>query len=161
MVPVPYLSAPRVPVGMPRPTENLPSTNRDIQAGPSDAHEYPTKLSAKSNSSPTQLPPHTLSEFREREGRDTRKRKLQDLWQTLPRSRYPWPNYPTDSKYGSLDTLTLERAESLKARYDEELVGRCGGHPSESRSIGWRAFKDYAEAKESGMDVIFLGDHLC
>ncbi|TFK75844.1 mitochondrial carrier [Pluteus cervinus] len=96
--------------------------------------------------------PHSLAEFREREGRDNRKRKLHALWQSLP----PAPNKhlaAPDAKPTS--SLTQETAESLQARYDDELVGRCGGRDSVSRGIRWKEFKEYAEAKETELWTIF------
>lgn len=44
--------------------------------------------------------------------------------------------------------VTVEKAESLKAMYDEELLGHCSGDLPDR--IGWKEFKEYAEAKEVG-----------
>jgi hypothetical protein len=53
--------------------------------------------------------------------------------------------------------LTPERAEALKTTYEDELLEHCGGHTSTAGDqIGWKAFKQYALAKEVGRCIQFL-----
>ncbi|KAF8165282.1 mitochondrial carrier [Crassisporium funariophilum] len=101
--------------------------------------------------------PHSLAEFREAEGRDNRKRRLIQLWKSLPevvQSNVPH-KHPIDDGTGG--HITLEKAESLKAMYDHELLLHCKIPASGSRPphIGWREFKNYAEAKEVELWHIF------
>jgi solute carrier family 25 phosphate transporter 23/24/25/41 len=73
------------------------------------------------------------------------------------------PTYSDRAKRGGsgspavADKLTPEEAESLKAMYDEELLGHCGGHVSgvHPSPVGWKEFKEYAEAKEVGELGVF------
>ncbi|KAF5388157.1 hypothetical protein D9615_000463 [Tricholomella constricta] len=103
--------------------------------------------------------PHTLQAFRDSEGRENRKRRLQELWRRLPqrtpRNREKEEKHRSDT--GTDDRLTHEKAEALQAVYDEELLDHCGAHPSGSRppEIPWRQFKEYAEAKEVELWSIF------
>ncbi|KAF9009005.1 mitochondrial carrier domain-containing protein [Cyathus striatus] len=92
-----------------------------------------------------QLQSHTLSQFREAEGKENRRRKLHDLWLRL------------QAEYSSNDKqLTTEKAMSLNAMYDDELRGRCNSHTSGSqRHIGWQEFKEYAKSKEVELWHIF------
>jgi hypothetical protein len=53
------------------------------------------------------------------------------------------------------DRLTREKAEGLKMLYDRELLGHCG-HSSDLSQIGWKEFKEYAEAKEIGEPIWIL-----
>jgi len=96
--------------------------------------------------------PHSLEEFREAEGRDNRKQKLTELWQSLPELLHPSKKFSKDGKPGG---LTQEQALSLKAMYDSELLLRCATPTSSSRPphIGWREFKEYSLAKEAGMTL--------
>jgi len=133
--------------------------NQMDSIGSSKSHEQP-KLA---HSEPTHIPrvrseplhwshPHSLSEFRKAEGRDNRKRRLHELWRNLPLSVGA-----SSQRTEFTDTrgpLTLKEAESLKAIYDDELLCRC---MSESQShIGWKEFKEYAEAKETGKFIFHV-----
>ncbi len=118
-------------------------------ADPSNPHkplDIPTRTSPQS--------PHSLAEFREHEGRENRKQKLENLWKSLPAPTSKRHPAYTDAQPVSL--LTQERAQSLKERYDDELVGRCAGPSAVSRSIEWKEFKQYAEAKETGVALSWL-----
>lgn len=94
--------------------------------------------------------PHTLQEFRESEGRENRKRRLQVLWKRLTISPHHDHDFHMNSSdIADTDKLTQENAESLKMMYDNELLGHCG-HSATLSQIGWKEFKEYAEAKEIG-----------
>ncbi|KAJ7283581.1 mitochondrial carrier [Mycena rebaudengoi] len=135
----------------------------DIQSGreifdgsDSGTEERPFIPRLRSDSLP-QRPPRSLSEFREAEGRDNRKRRLQQLWKQLPTlqriSGRPSPDATADSA-----GLTPEAAQRLVAMYDAELLRKCGGHSSSTspmRGIGWKQFREYAEAKETELWYIF------
>ncbi|KAK7470582.1 hypothetical protein VKT23_002006 [Stygiomarasmius scandens] len=102
-----------------------------------------------------QIPPQSLAEFREREGRANRKRRLYALWQHICRDGYLSHEHRKanleDQKVGS---LTPDGAEKLRAAYEDELLGRCGAQSSR-KQIGWTEFKNYAEAKETELWNIF------
>ncbi|KAG2013565.1 mitochondrial carrier protein RIM2 [Coprinopsis cinerea AmutBmut pab1-1] len=105
--------------------------------------------------------PHTLSEFQQQEGKENRKRRLHDLWQTLARPPSPNPSTQTPSLHDAHNhPITPENARSAKAVYDDELVGRCKGDPSSSRPtpISWEEFQSYADAKEAELWHIFHDD---
>lgn len=93
--------------------------------------------------------PHTLQEFRDSEGRENRRHRLQMLWKHLS---IPPPQSASASASDTVDTdrLTRENAESLKMMYDSELLGHCGHSTSTLSRIGWKEFKEYAKAKEVG-----------
>ena len=103
--------------------------------------------------------PHSLEEFREAEGRENRKRRLYELWKSLPQVLEP---SKTPTKRPDDVDITAEKAEALKAMYDSELLLHCSTHPTGSRPphIGWKEFKDYAHAKEVGMfrDILPIPD---
>lgn len=104
--------------------------------------------------------PHTLQEFRDSEGKENRKRRLTVLWKLLsipPRHDHEIHMSPHDT--ADTDRLTREQAESLKMMYDNELLVHCGHSPALSQ-IGWREFKEYAEAKEVGQPSRILSPRL-
>ena len=93
--------------------------------------------------------PHTLNEFRDLEGRENRKCRLRMLWKRLSMPPHGHEPHMSASDTVDTDTLTRENAESLKTMYDSELLGHCGSSSALSQ-IGWKEFKEYAEAKEVG-----------
>lgn len=104
---------------------------------------------------PLDLPLHpplrTLQEFRDSEGRANRKCRLQELWKRLPKP--PPSDHETLVNHATnKEGLSYKKAEMLRSIYDNELMCHCGVHTSSShpRHIGWKAFKEYAEAKEVG-----------
>ena len=101
--------------------------------------------------------PRTLSEFRQQEGRDNRKRRLQALWRHIVERGYHFDSDPNTSRTRKATDET-NKAEELRAAYEHELLGRVCRHDSSSslanREIGWKEFKDYAEAKEVGMSTL-------
>lgn len=117
----------------------------------------------RSDPTPSRSTPHTLEAFRESEGRESRKRRLQALWQclshrTLRSSDNAVETHSEDD--GTNVRLTHAEARRLRTIYDEELWGCCGApQPSSSRpslrEIPWRQFKEYAEAKEVELWSIF------
>lgn len=106
--------------------------------------------------SDSQVQPHSLEAFREAEGRHNRERKLLQIWKSLPDVFHSSKKSSTNEDDSS---LTPEKAESLKAMYDSELLDHCSTPASGSRPsrIGWREFKNYSEAKEIGEFLLFLG----
>jgi solute carrier family 25 (mitochondrial phosphate transporter), member 23/24/25/41 len=102
-------------------------------------------------SSNHQIAPRSLAEFREQEGRANRKRRLYALWQHICRDGYlSQEQHPRGSVEGTVNSLTPDKAEKLRAAYEDELLGRCGAQSSR-KQIGWTEFRNYAEAKETGM----------
>jgi solute carrier family 25 phosphate transporter 23/24/25/41 len=104
--------------------------------------------------------PHSLAEFREAEGRENRKRRLTQLWKSLPEVLQN--TKIKSSTQGESSRLTPEKAQSLKAMYNNELLQHCAIPPSGTRPphIGWREFKSYAEAKEVGESCLWLKCHI-
>jgi len=101
-----------------------------------------------------QSPPQSLAEYREIEGRDRRKRRLLRIWQSPPHILIQSPMPHTAwVENGNGCQITFEKAESLKAMYDRELLLLCkipASASSREPHVGWKEFKMYAEAKEAG-----------
>ncbi|RXW24666.1 hypothetical protein EST38_g1129 [Candolleomyces aberdarensis] len=132
-----------------------PSQQKD---GRRDSVMHPNGPSTRQN--PGDPQPHTLADFRRAEGRDERKRRLQELWANLSQQQQqPHSEHQAehDGEHHHDQVLTPEKAKSLKNMYDSELVGRCKEDPSSSRPsrITWDEFKKYAEAKEVELWHIF------
>lgn len=135
-------------------TRNTPSGREIYEASLSGTYSRPYIPRLRSDK-PIRPPPHTLSDFREGEGRENRKRRLQELWKRLPNRALGSPRREANADTPGLrdsDGLTPEKAESLKAMYDDELFGRCEEDTLEPGTghIDWKKFKEYAEAKEVG-----------
>ena len=100
-----------------------------------------------------QPPPQTLAEYHQIEGRDHRKRRLRQIWHSLPDILKQSP-IPHDASVENGDDLHMpfENVKSFKAIYDHELLLLCKipALGSQEPHISWREFKVYAEAKESG-----------
>ncbi|KAF9464486.1 mitochondrial carrier domain-containing protein [Collybia nuda] len=139
--------------------EDTSSGRKIYEASLSGAQDRPPIPRLRSDPPPYHPLPHTLHEFREAEGRENRKGRLQELWKRLPipAHRALAVQLPRTNNSDDIDELTVEKAETLKAMYDEELLGHCGGHDSGSQpgQIGWKEFKVYAEAKEVELWSIF------
>ncbi|CAA7259826.1 unnamed protein product [Cyclocybe aegerita] len=106
---------------------------------------------------PPVIQPHSLEEFREAEGKEYRKRRLMHLWKSLPEVLNVPRNHPLQ-RTSNVDQLTMEKAESLQAMYDSELLRHCttpGASGSRPPHIGWKEFKEYAAAKEVELWHIF------
>lgn len=101
----------------------------------------------------------SLAEFREAEGREHRKRRLRELWRRLPQYglRHDAAAKPGQVVVVDYVGLTPEKADELQTTYEAELLRRCGGYSSGSPSgnVGWKAFVQYAEAKEEELWSIF------
>ena len=103
--------------------------------------------------------PQTLEEFREQEGKEYRKRRLHAVWHHICES-----GYLTGSHHKTRKDPDLERAEKLRAEYENELLGRCVKRGSTSighstrKPLDWNEFKAYAEAKEAGAQRV---ERLC
>lgn len=97
---------------------------------------------------------HSLEEFRKSEGRENRKRRLQALWIRLPPLPQPTGYTSNASVPKPLEPkgLTYEKAESIRAMYDDELLVRCRGS-KERGKVKWDEFEEYAEAKEVGKSI--------
>lgn len=108
---------------------------------------------------PQQTHPRSLEEFRKSEGRENRKRRLQALWNRLPPLPQPRGCTSNDSAPKPLGPggLTYEKAESIRAMYDDELLVRCRGSKDRSgtQRVKWDEFKEYAQAKEVELWLVF------
>jgi solute carrier family 25 phosphate transporter 23/24/25/41 len=136
----------------------MPTRREIYEATASGVQDRPFVPHLRSDPPTSQSAPHTLEEFRIREGTAERKRRLREVWDRLPKHGrlVDIHVHETSAAVSASDThhgLTLESATQLKNMYDDELWGRCGGRTSGSstHSIGWKAFEAYAEAKETGM----------
>lgn len=96
--------------------------------------------------------PHSLLQFREQEGKDTRERRLHELWRCLPKTHFQGSEAAATLEISLGELLTPEKAENMRRVYEDELLRRCGGHISSQRSthIPWPDFRNYAETKEAG-----------
>ncbi|KAJ4478192.1 mitochondrial carrier [Lentinula aciculospora] len=129
---------------------------------PSDRHEgtensHPTtqrlNTTERRSDQESQTPSRTLVEFRDREGRTYRKERLHALWQQICNTGY------LSNRVHRADTapnsgITADKVEQLRAAYEAELFGSCGGQSSR-KQIGWTEFKSYALAKEVELWNIF------
>ncbi|KAF9057628.1 mitochondrial carrier domain-containing protein [Panaeolus papilionaceus] len=105
---------------------------------------------------PTHQHPHSLQEFRDSEGRDNRRRRLKALWLSLPEILRPSSPSDTSSDLNP-SRLTFEQAEELQGTYDKELLQLCQRPPTgpNPHHIGWKEFKEFAQAKEVELWHIF------
>lgn len=136
-----------------------PSSREIFEASYSGAQSRPFIPRLRSDPPPYHPLPNNLVEFREQEGQSRREQRLREVWLRLPKRRNHDDaddeeiarKYPV-RKDG---VLTRESAKELEEMYEDELVGRCGGHTSgfRRRSIGWREFREYAAQKEAGMSL--------
>ncbi|KIK94699.1 hypothetical protein PAXRUDRAFT_11892 [Paxillus rubicundulus Ve08.2h10] len=121
------------------------------------AQDRPFIPRLRSDSLPHQPIPHSLLEFRGQEGKEARERRLYDLWKCLPNSAFHGSE--TAATRGILpgEALTPEKAQVMRTIYEDELLGRCGGHISSERPthIRWPEFRSYAEAKEAELWGVF------
>jgi hypothetical protein len=100
-----------------------------------------------------QPPPQTLAEYHKIEGTVNRKRRLRQIWQSLP-DIIKQSAIPLDASVEKEDNrhMSYEKVESFKAMYDLELLLLCKipAVGSQEPHISWREFHLYAEAKEAG-----------
>ncbi|GBE79699.1 Calcium-binding mitochondrial carrier SAL1 [Sparassis crispa] len=138
------------------------SSARDVyEASLSGAQDRP--FLPRLRSDPPINPPicHSLREFRARETPEEKEKRLRKLWRRLPEWNRPRglddeavaTAYPVQEG----GSLTAESAKRLEEMYDDELLGRCGGHTAGflHRNISWRDFEKYADAKEAELWHIF------
>ena len=134
--------------------EQRPSGRAVFEACLSGAQERPLIPRLRSDNVRYGVLPHSLEEFRQAEGYETREKRLHDLWKKIKHRGFHL--HPTDlpgkhihlHEHGS---LTTERAKRLEEAYEFELVQKCGEeNHNGSRALHWREFKRYAEAKEAG-----------
>ncbi|KAF9247285.1 mitochondrial carrier [Melanogaster broomeanus] len=133
-------------------------TGREIyEASFSGAQDRPFIPRLRSDPPPYHPTPHSLDDFREQEGKETRERRLYDIWKHLPNSSFHGSD--TAATRGILhgETLIPEKAEHMRRIYEDELLGRCGRHiPNERPThIQWPDFRKYAEAKEAELWSVF------
>src|SRR5260221_13811379 len=116
----------------------------------SNDKENVTVPADRSHSPADSAQPRTLAEFRGEEGRANRKRRLQEIWKSLPDVLHEPHN--RSQGHGDPGQLTQEKAESLQKMYDRELLNLCSTRPSAGQvpHIGWKKFKEFAEKKEVG-----------
>ena len=133
-----------------------PSRRAVYEASLSGAQDRPFIPRLRSDP-PTYHPlPRTLQEFRELEGRQTRKARLRELWLKLPtldHSSADNDDGPSGDMIGGSASLTPEHARKVQRLYTQELVGTCHHSSHGDLSPGqieWKEFKEYAEAKEAG-----------
>ena len=50
--------------------------------------------------------------------------------------------------------LNPERAEKLRARYEEELMSSCAGNTGKPKEVTFPDFVKYTEAKEAGTSTV-------
>ncbi|KAH8105887.1 mitochondrial carrier [Cristinia sonorae] len=144
-----------------RPAHRHPSGREIFEASHSGAQSRPFIPRLRSDPQPYHPLPHSLVEFRELEGKTRREQRLREVWLKLPKRRNHDDGEDdeiakryTVKKDGA---LTRESARELEKMYEDELVGKCGGHTSgfRRRSIGWREFQEYASHKEAELWRIF------
>ncbi|CAK5262696.1 unnamed protein product [Mycena citricolor] len=97
----------------------------------------------------------TLDGFRELEGRENRKTRLKALWQQL--AALHDSAQCAERRRGDDGGLSPEAAQRRMGAYEKELLRRCDGHSSSlsPMNIGWREFREYAEAKETELWHVF------
>lgn len=101
--------------------------------------------------------PHSLLEFRKQEGEEERERRLYELWKRLPNSSYHGSEVTAPRMFPSGEPFMAQRAEDMRKVYEDELLGKCGGHTTDERPshIRWPEFRRYAETKEAELWSIF------
>lgn len=137
-----------------------PTARETFETSCSGAQARPFIPRLRSDPPPYHPLPKSLVEFREREGREERKKLLRQLWQQLPKPEYYVPNPEKVLSSTDRSSLNPEEAEELRHMYVEELLGTCGRHVSGNTvgPVDWKAFREYAEAKEAGTVIRFHED---
>lgn len=132
--------------------EKHPTSRELYESCLTGAHDRPFIPRLRSDPPPFHLIPHNLLEFRKQEGKEERERHLHELWKHLPNSSYHGSGVAASRTFPAGDPLAAQRAEEMKKVYDDELLGKCGGHITNERPshIRWPEFRRYAETKEAG-----------
>ncbi|THH32885.1 hypothetical protein EUX98_g1280 [Antrodiella citrinella] len=142
-------------------TSRRPSNREIYEASYSGAQNRPFIPRLRSDNYHYHPLPHNLVEFRTQEGESRREQRLRDVWSRLPKKFNH--DDAEDEEIARRNpvkkdgVLTKESAKELEEMYQDELVGRCGGHTSgfRRRSIGWNEFREYAVQKEAELWRIF------
>lgn len=97
----------------------------------------------------------SLADFRESEGRENRKRRLQALWKDISSRGFHQHDAASRAIARAQSTgLTSANAENLRIEYEKELLRNCKTQSPDSSPtsshIGWPEFRQYAERKEVG-----------
>lgn len=146
-------------------------TNRDIfEASFSGAQDRPSIPKLRFDPPSYHPIPHSLLEFREREGKENREQRLHGVWKNLSNSSYHNPDTVVTRPSPSLslpppppprrETSASDKVAGITRKiYDDELFGQCCdvGHPPDRRPthIQWAEFRKYAESKEAELWTIF------
>ncbi|KAF8579310.1 mitochondrial carrier [Ramaria rubella] len=129
-----------------------PHYRRDVFEGSlSGAQTRPFIPKLRSDPAPWHPLPRNLAEYREIEGKEMRQARLRALWRRLPTHRKSSEHIAQELLDQS--NMNPERAECLRAMYEDELMRRCasGG----TASIGWKDFLEYADKKETELWSVF------
>lgn len=123
------------------PTSDARQSNPEDLLNPHDRPLIPY-LRSELIQSPSQ---QSLVEYHKIEDRDNRKRRLLQIWRSLPDILKHDASVKNRNGH-------FEEVESFKAMYDRELLLLCKIPTVGSLEprIGWREFELYAEAKEAG-----------
>lgn len=148
-------------------------TNRDIfEASFSGAQDRPSIPRLRFDPPSYHHIPHSLLEFREREGKEDRERRLYDIWKSLSNSSDHNPDTVV-TRPSSLpsppprrETSTSDKEAGIARKiYEHELFGQCcdAGHPTDRRPthIQWAEFRKYAESKEAGEMLCLIFESFC
>ncbi|KAF8517770.1 mitochondrial carrier [Gautieria morchelliformis] len=133
--------------------DQSPPHRRDVFEGSlSGSQTRPFVPKLRSDPSPWHPLPRNLAEYREKEGKERREARLHALWRRLP-TRRPTLKHEDQCIDVIRTGLNPERAERLRAMYEDELMRRCasGG----TTSIDWNDFLEYADRKEAELWTIF------
>lgn len=136
--------------------QKAPSGRDIFEATLSGEQNAPWIPRLRSDPPPYHPIPKTLAAFREEEGRESRKQRLQALWKHICKQGYNF-HHQAGSKAvepisGKKEVPAIQQAEKLRATYEDELLSHVGGHTTGSSldRIGWTSFREYAESKEAG-----------
>lgn len=138
------------------PEAKTPSGRQIYDGSYSGAQERPWIPPLRSDPISYKPLPHSLVEFRDLEGREYRKKRLQKLWNDIPTAPLLLADHEHHERTAGgagkgSEPLTPARAKELEKAYESELMGRCHGQlGSLRRHIAWKEFKRYAESKEVG-----------
>ncbi|KAG1872678.1 mitochondrial carrier [Suillus tomentosus] len=137
--------------------EKHPTSRELYESCLAGAHDRPFIPRLRSDPPPFHLVPHNLLEFRKQEGKEERERHLHELWTHLPNSSYHGSGVAASRTFPAGDPLAAQRVEEMEKVYDDELLGKCGGHITNERPshIRWPEFRRYAETKEAELWSIF------
>lgn len=128
--------------------------SRSHPAFPRFAMSPDTRPPKYSSGAPPPAPLLSLEDFRSAEGRENRERRLWALWDRLPPLPQPRSHHPGSVHCRPLgpNGITYERAETLRAMYDDELLVLCKGSKDrvKAQRVSWEEFKRYAKVKEAG-----------